>query len=241
VCGIAGFRTLDKGKPSLSKTELKNLFLSLESRGKDSAGVYFSGMSHDFIYKQPGPAKSLIIPWDKVLASNICFLHARHATQGNPKDNSNNHPLVSGDLVLTHNGVIYNSDDFVSRNLCDSWSILEAYQDKGNMVEALKELRGSMTFAFHDRKKDTVILCKIKNPLWLTRRENTLIWGSTKEIISSVKSDYIWTIPENTLLVIQGDKITQCEVETKTEIITYTYLGKEVTHETNFDWLSDIA
>ena len=131
MCGIAGFITKDGKKPSCSPKQLAKMLIAASSRGKHATGIYWSSQYDDIVLKLPIAAKEFIknVPWSSVKASNICLMHTRHATQGNPKHSFNNHPLQSNDenLILIHNGIISNSYEYVASNITDSYSILESY------------------------------------------------------------------------------------------------------------------
>jgi len=96
------------------------LLTGIQSRGRDAAGyAYVAANGNTNFAKSPVEARDFIkIPGHllyeppKEMPTNL-LLHARYATQGEPKNNQNNHPLyskVSG-LCMIHNGWLMNDSE----------------------------------------------------------------------------------------------------------------------------------
>lgn len=99
-----------------SKIDRRRLAAALlregESRGTDASGYAWISDEGDGVYKKALPGSKLHvgnIPTD----ATAMILHTRASTQGDPKYNENNHPVISpgGTIRLVHNGVIFNDDD----------------------------------------------------------------------------------------------------------------------------------
>ena len=113
MCALYGF--VNYGKV-LSQKELKKLVRRLsvasECRGRDASGVAYVRNGKVIIYKKPQPSceVNFYFPPDITILTG----HTRMATQGNARNNYNNHPFaghtVNGDFALCHNGVLFNYD-----------------------------------------------------------------------------------------------------------------------------------
>jgi glucosamine 6-phosphate synthetase-like amidotransferase/phosphosugar isomerase protein len=109
--------------------------------------------------------------------TNIILGHCRLKTKGPATNNLNNHPVVYGDVVGIHNGVISNDDELFSkygiprRAEVDSEAIfaLINYYSRNVSIElaiqtAMEDIQGSLACAMVHRK--------YPNLLWLFRRNN---------------------------------------------------------------------
>ena len=223
MCGIAGYITKDGKKPAVNARQMADMLIRAMSRGTHATGIFWESETQNKIFKLPVDAKTFApkVPWADVLKSPVCLMHTRHATQGNPSTNSNNHPLIDGDIVLTHNGVIHNSYEFVSNEITDSFAIIEAYQQAKNkkdtfamgMKKGLKLLSGSIACAMYRSGK--LLLVKSGNPLFLGFKGNTIFWASTRHILNAVKPDYIVEVPGNYMYSISNNNFKGYAVATK--------------------------
>jgi len=122
MCGIAGWQITNptmvsaQGLWSLSRC----LLSGIQSRGSDAAGyAYVKENGNTNFAKSPVAARDflkipghLLYELPKEMPSNL-LLHARYATQGEPTNNKNNHPLYSktSGLCMVHNGWLMNDED----------------------------------------------------------------------------------------------------------------------------------
>ena len=119
MCGIAGWFITDPsmvtpdGLWSLSRC----LLVGIQSRGRNATGyAYVKENGYTNFAKSPIEAKEfikvpghLLFEQQKEMPMNM-LLHARFATQGEPSNNQNNHPLYSkiSGLCMIHNGWFVN-------------------------------------------------------------------------------------------------------------------------------------
>ena len=99
--GIVPYRVLRKLTQALAN--------AAEERGTDAAGISYIHDGRVTIFKRPKPAHKLHfhIPHGTVAVMG----HTRLTTQGDQKQNQNNHPFrgcAGAEFALAHNGVIYN-------------------------------------------------------------------------------------------------------------------------------------
>lgn len=210
MCGIAGYYTINGKEPSCSAKQLERLLLALQSRGKDATGIYWETEEQGNILKLPIEASRFIklVNWPEVRASSVCLLHCRLATQGSPKHPFNNHPLQRGNNIVIHNGIIWNSDKFVSNSKTDSLAILEAYKRYENpklsiavnLKISLSKLQGYAAIAFYNIAERRLFLIKASEPLCVGYKANTVFFASTKEILENVKPYIVYELPEDYMI-----------------------------------------
>jgi glucosamine 6-phosphate synthetase-like amidotransferase/phosphosugar isomerase protein len=156
------------------KGALSTAFLAAEQGGTDASGVAFVTKSKAIVVKSDVRASKFIMSKryedsvEEFLESDgkLSVLgHCRQMTQGSPKNNDNNHPIVTGNVIGIHNGIIGNDRDlFESTGLnriaeVDSeiiFSLLNSFiHEKNKNVEesvkaTSKALAGSYACAFVD-------------------------------------------------------------------------------------------
>jgi asparagine synthetase B (glutamine-hydrolysing) len=93
------------------KKFIKYWFAQIENRGKDATGyATLTDESRLFYMKGAGTASKFVASIDDedVPVGRIGLLHTRSWTVGPPAKNENNHPIIVGKTVVTHNGGMYN-------------------------------------------------------------------------------------------------------------------------------------
>jgi glucosamine 6-phosphate synthetase-like amidotransferase/phosphosugar isomerase protein len=131
MCGIAGF-CLNKEECIDAKKLSAALLEGILERGRDATGAaWYNGAKNEVRYtKAPYSAKTFIqtrVPLIPTGVKNV-ILHTRFATQGSPKNEHNNHPIVVENLVGVHNGHISNDKE-----------LLKAYPDHKRIGEVDSE------------------------------------------------------------------------------------------------------
>lgn len=123
MCGIVGFVSFRQS--SLKSKNLNRGLVSLirgaERRGKDASGYIYADETFTLYDKFPtrlSNKKTLILKRRKPLGSLIhnskhfsLFLHSRMETHGTGGRAENNHPVILGDYLLLHNGIILNHNE----------------------------------------------------------------------------------------------------------------------------------
>ncbi len=180
--------------------------MEIEYRGKDATGYAYPTDDGVMIHKEAKSAWNflktapLFEKRAKKKMPDTLLIHTRHATQGSPKNNGNNHPIFSkgSGLCFIHNGWLLNEDDVLKNHPeldkdaeVDSETVLkltDIFLDKGTTVtkavrKAMAELRGAFACAMISQKyPNTLWLWKRGNPLWtaITEDKSLFIWASTK-------------------------------------------------------------
>lgn len=111
MCCLFGILDYKQNLSLAQKNQLlRKLSITSEKRGTDATGIAYNRNGHMEIHKKPLPAHKfhLKIPYDV----NVVMGHTRMTTQGNEKQNYNNHPFrgycKDTTFSLAHNGVLYN-------------------------------------------------------------------------------------------------------------------------------------
>ena len=210
MCGILGFSGyVREGQWSETYDLLTALFVASECRGKDAAGMVARSeplkffLAADIVFsKAPLPASQFIaedVAW-RSLAHRRCSTvlgHVRWATNGDPKLNVHNHPLVGhSQLFLVHNGVIADHEATAAkhglqlRTEVDSELLLRFVESAKHpalgLDNALRKTKGSSAIVVYDGQRDVLYLARNEGrPLWLMRLAHDRRWwfASTREIL----------------------------------------------------------
>ena len=131
-CGIGLIANLKKEKDN--KEEIisitKKLFLALQKRGESASGIASilpENEEKEFaVLKKPLKADAFINTEsfkefiEKYWNSRLLLLHTRAATKGSPSLNFNNHPMISKNFLIVHNGVIHDDAEPIMNDLITS-------------------------------------------------------------------------------------------------------------------------
>lgn len=116
MCGIAGF-CINAEEHIDARALAKSLLKGIEARGKDATGAaWYNAKRNQVQYiKNSKPATQFCEKeaWQIPSGVKNVILHTRWATQGTPKHNTNNHPIVIGNFVGVHNGHISNDAEIL--------------------------------------------------------------------------------------------------------------------------------
>lgn len=153
--------------------------------------------------------------------------HTRWATHGSPKNSLNNHPLVHGDIVGVHNGIISNFRSILEQTgreepqtEVDSEAIFAAIHKWGRRGGLLK-VQGDMVTVFNDLNDlPTVYIAKSHGRRLFTARteEGSLVWASEEQALEALGMDLteVSEIGPYRILTIREGKIVQ-RVQYKTD------------------------
>ena len=177
MCGIVGMIGLKNVTPGLIDGLEK-----LEYRGYDSAGIFVSDGTTDYLVKAQGRIQNLKNKINIDTTGNIGIGHTRWATHGQPsEENAHPHTSQSGRFVLVHNGVIENFEELKIAYLANDHFIGETDTEiiahlietfakdtttQEAFLKALRVIKGSYAFALIDRTApDVIYVAKNKSPL----------------------------------------------------------------------------
>src|ERR1700676_633106 len=189
MCGIGGI--VRWGKIPIQEDQVGMLLVDNEKRGNDSSGLVIQQADGSLnVIKKDVPGWRLVTSdeYTKFIAEHLrpdsrsVLVHARGASQGNPRNNDNNHPMFAGVSAIIHNGVIRNDDALftphkLGRKPRTAHDIIQAMVDKWgitqNTIRNLGRATGSGAIAaVHPDYPDKLMLIRSGNPLTLASNEN---------------------------------------------------------------------
>lgn len=145
--------------------------------------------------------------------------HTRWATHGDPKHEWNNHPILHGNIMGIHNGVLRNHDTILDitgredeRSEVDSEAIFAAVNRWG-VEEGLRSIQGDMVTIFVDqREPDVVNIARSDGrPLVMAWTKNgSLVFASEKQALVKLGvplSEYTTMRGDNRLLQVRDGVI----------------------------------
>ena len=198
MCGIMGYYAFGKTIPD--KKKIENMFVLLETRGRDASGFAFIDQKTNKlkVTKAAKPASDLVRSksWKSLVLTNKMIFHTRMKTQGEPSNNMNNHPLFTKQgLAIVHNGMIYNDKEIFGRKQkrdaeVDSEAILALLSAKTKGKDRIKNifnrLEGAFAVASIDQSDpERLLLIKKDNPieLYYNSKDDILYFCSEREIM----------------------------------------------------------
>lgn len=224
MCGQAGIILGRKRRSAGEREELVQMFTQLlilnEARGHHATGIAkMQDSGHWAILKDAVRARDFIGYEDywKIVESindktTLVAGHTRWATQGKPENNRNNHPIMVGSIIGTHNGTITNPnqvaktlgvprraevDSEVIFRIANSCLAEDGVIDLDELKEKLFLLRGKMSSVLVSKTDPTrVIVLKGTKPLsvFYSKRVRALVYSSELLPLEAVliKSRFNW-------------------------------------------------
>ena len=265
MCGIAGILHLKGIDP---EPVARKMLLALQQRGRDATGMGAIVDGEFIVAKLPKQASEFIKSdpykhfWSKHPKPPI-ILHTRAATSGSPKNNENNHPLLSKKgLILTHNGIITNSKDLTKTlkldvdGECDSEVVLRLIEQLFEtsypkaIAESVELTSGSWACSLLT-KLGYVYLWRNSMPIVVgyVPKIEALVYASTKQIINAgfgKTKEYlgffrnlhtpkiIFQELEDELIRIKGQKIEKFKLPEPKKVV-WVGQGKQYDFYSQFD------
>lgn len=259
MCGIAFWSLAESGTevPDASKL-VAALLAQIESRGRDSAGVAWHESDRS-VWTQKAPVTGRHLAADLAVPYNAPqgIIHTRFATQGDPKVNDNNHPIIRPGIVLVHNGHVRN-DDEVFRTLkvdriaqVDSEAIAASLTAGGTIDERLGRCRGGVATAWmrveHDGPGNPPLIQAARcssSPLCIgqTAAGDTIAASTQQLLVAACRSAgitlaYVQEVREWTYLTVRAGKIetyrSLIEPAWSLEPFSYRHYGQTLGGRTN--------
>ena len=199
MCGIGGI-FMPQGE-HFPVEDVQYLWQLLEDRGTHAAGICYrwTDSDKDIVFKRDSAASEILSVVEKCAGYNTtyAFFHTRYTTQGSTSNNGNNHPVVSQDIILTHNGVIYDKPIFNQLGIkplhdVDTEALNAALRHRSTSWLA-DNVQGSVSIAWVDttqNQEKVHLFTNGKNPLVVARLTNgTVVWASTLQHIEEAGFD----------------------------------------------------
>ena len=237
MCGISGIWKLEETGFNFLPL-IKELMKHSESRGTDATGVAYlakkEGVERTLFYHKlaipPGQyAKEFA---DKIIPKDFkaIIIHNRHATQGDPKINKNNHPFVANQPVpfaFIHNGMIYSkylgprekpAETDSVEVFCEVWDEIEKAPQPENRMPAIRAAMekhdGSMTNAL--LFPEAIVLARHSNPCHLAYIPHLkcIVFASTDTMLEKA----LGCVLEPTYTIFNPFNITEMKNDTILQI-----------------------
>ena len=217
MCGINGLISRNSNGFWKSHADIFREMLRMGSiRGADSTGVFgvgpggkvdiVKGDADGYIFTRSGPYGKFEERMYRKY--RIAIGHNRSATKGAVTPH-NAHPFKEGNIVLVHNGTIFNSEDLNKESEVDSHAIAHAL-NAHNAVEALGKINGAFALVWYNIEDQTLNLARNTSrplflmetddywvvcsepglPAWLVNRQSSAAVSPIKKI-ESVKPEVI--------------------------------------------------
>ena len=216
MCGIFGI-TVGEGPLQTRKIPhlLKDLFLFSESRGKEASGIAVCSRENIQVLKSAVAASSMIRSgqYRKLMAETVngtaeklqepitIIGHSRLVTDGSRYDQGNNQPVLAGNCVGIHNGIIVNNEeiwkgqsDLRRQYQVDSEVILALLRkflgEQASIIKAAQKsftvIQGSASIAVLFRDYDRLLLATNNGSLYYANITplRALIFASEKYILN---------------------------------------------------------
>lgn len=192
-----------------------------EERGTDAAGISYVKDGKVVIYKRPRPAHKIHfhVPDGTVAVMG----HTRMTTQGDCKNNYNNHPFsgIAGDtsFAFAHNGVLWNDKELRKEKLIpdthietDSYAacqLIESQQklDFDSLKYMAETVEGNFTFTVLDNNNSLYII-KGSNPMCLLHFKvlGLYVYASTESIMKkALKQVGLYRFASGKIDTVEGD------------------------------------
>lgn len=201
VFGLIDFRSC-LGRKNREKI-LRVLSVESEIRGTDATGYAFNEGGAIKIVKHPVPAHELRLRLSDEI--NIIHGHTRMTTQGNEKNNSNNHPFpgIAGvtRFALAHNGILRNEkairerlkipEEIIETDSFLAVQVLEKYGELSmeTLAKMAETVEGDFVFTVLDEWNNSYFVRGI-NPLALYKfNAGFYLYASTRSILNSAIMD----------------------------------------------------
>jgi len=207
MCGIYGIVTRETDEEFIHLTQ--KLALLSGERGKEAAGLAFCNGDVIKVLKMPKRSKELLVSpifkrWiteEKQffggMGIKIALGHARLVTNGDQEKNVNNHPVIRGDLVGIHNGIVVNETSLWKKThdqptlQVDTEAILalvSAYMQKEqSLIEAVRraieDIEGSASMALMDLATGAIVVGTNTGSLYVSHTDERIVFASEEYIL----------------------------------------------------------
>ena len=221
MCALFGFLNYGKRVPWRTLQKLVQVLANAsEMRGNHASGIAFNRPERLSIFKRPLPAHKMRFRIPE--GTSAVMGHTRLTTQGDQKQNFNNHPFrgyAGKEFALAHNGVIWNdmllrqerhlpetpieTDSYIAVQLIESKQEL-TFDSLRYMAE---EVRGYFTFTVLD-EENSLWFVKGDSPLYLIHIPalGLYLYTSTKEIMSAALKHLHLRLPQHEVIGMnEGD------------------------------------
>ena len=252
MCGIAGIIRSDLNF-KVNEQTITDMLIDLERRGHDATGICWKNKANNYyVLKSPATASDFVdLPEykkniDEICKSTVILLHTRAASQGNPANNDNNHPLYNKEGIIIHNGIITVPAALPSLGATDSEQIM-LYVQKHGWKEGLEKVDGWMAISYIDLASGDIFLYRELAPMsYFKYHSGALVFASTYSTLYEgfgVRPKKVdWLQPNIVYKVVDSrrlEPVTNIKRSPKNDKIIYSFGQGTATARTyypSYDW-----
>jgi glucosamine 6-phosphate synthetase-like amidotransferase/phosphosugar isomerase protein len=245
IFGIGFQKNTKIGESVVARKIMRNLFVENMMRGRTASGIAYVNVDEIVVLKEAVMGSAFIeLPEYKKLEDTQMVLsssteskredvtfamgHCRLKTKGTEENNKNNHPIVTGDVVGVHNGVITNDDQLFDKYrtefdrkadvdseiifaLINHHSKIDITDISSAIIKTSNELIGSFSCTMVHRSQPHILwFFRNHNPCDILhyKEEGIIIWSSARFFIDesvkglSLSSPEIIDFPQRSGLAI---------------------------------------
>lgn len=225
MCGLFGLISAS----GFIKSDLDKLSHHARQRGRDSSGLVFFKDEKCIVHKADADIKKLIKKANPY-SSNVVMGHSRLITNGL----GDNQPVVRGDIVVIHNGIIVNDADIwqeinLERKLSIDSEVIagitEMHLAKGGDVEGIPSAvlglcRGVVACAIVLPKMGKAIIFSNNGSLYVGKKDENSFFSSESYPLTDISCDDIEQVREGGVVLnipVSEANITIFDDKTRTE------------------------
>lgn len=205
-----------------------SLAINMALRGTDATGIVtVSPKGRVKLRKKPQPAHEFLKAHVGIGGgAQTCIIHTRAATQGHQDVEENNHPILYGNILGAHNGIVYNDDDLFKHfnwkrhGRVDSEAIFASINHVDDLQEALEHIDASWAIAWLqlDQPKRLWLARGYQSPLFYAQTVNgSLVFASTEK---AVEDAFTWGGITGKPNVIKADEGFLANIDPETGLTT---------------------
>lgn len=189
MCGIIGM--YGKALKVQHEKLFKDLLIMDQIRGPHSTGVAYITDDHVWNYMKAAETASEWVTnpefkkWFGKMRKQVAMIgHNRWATQG-AVNNDNAHPFQHGDVVMVHNGSLWDTDNHPKKFEVDSEGICHWLSHENCALKVLPYLCGAYSLVWYDDRSNTINFARNdERPMYTTvLADGVVVFGSEKGMI----------------------------------------------------------
>ncbi|MEM0144059.1 MAG: hypothetical protein QXL94_09010 [Candidatus Parvarchaeum sp.] len=192
MCGILGFVSKNNIGNQKAASLLINGYIAQSARGQQSFGALIGRDGKMAVIRQLSITNFINrFTANKFKDINLCMFHHRMASVGEISQ-KNTHPFIAGDICLVHNGTWIDSamfrDDFSDKLTGTTDSEIIAHMINKHGVDTFKEISGSASLVWVNKKESTLNFWRTHTPMKLAyiKEKEILLFASTQEAIEAM-------------------------------------------------------
>lgn len=177
---------------------LEKVFLRSQSRGRDASGVANQGLGYLKSTEDAGKlvkSSSFKRFMKRSIGRKWVIGHTRAATQGDPQDNYNNHPITTkkGKFLMIHNGIVGSVKIDEDTNITDSYVVAKAIKRAWTKDSLFKSVQDAYKYFYGWAgivviSTKEIVLARRLAPIAIGEFNGSIVFASERGFISEAKN-----------------------------------------------------